>query len=458
MTYDLSETVSDGGIDDYPSLAALLNEFGDLGGIGKFMVKQATTQGQSITQQLDAGIRFLDFRIMYTDADWYCLHMMKSKKTANTYLNQVRLWLDAHTEEVIVIWLSKHGNNCAKGSDQYPGVSVDTKMAFWSQIKKTFQGLLLDTKSSPLNSTSLPELVKRNHRVVIYASDFVEFTGGTTTLATDACHIDNRLGMSDVNNLDLRHDLNLFNWMSQRLEMDKATGKFLLMSMACSPPASTIQLSAEIEFLAGATKNIPDCAKDFNITDMTNWCPSTLLDVSQLNAYYKQAVLDDAYNKNLTFPNAIYIDAVDEKGLIRTGTKLLSQGQDEPVCDIIRWTSCQTHQPVCDEGWTANGEYVHFNCYDYDGQEHGFCGLAWQNHYKCCRNTDGDHGTDGYAYVDTLLAYNVRKACASKPHEIDNCEKTIAMLEERRANNPLKLWDDCMTGRLLTPLGELTLV
>lgn len=216
MTYDLSETVSDGGIDDYPSLAALLNEFGDLGGIGKFMVKQATTQGQSITQQLDAGIRFLDFRIMYTDADWYCLHMMKSKKTANTYLNQVRLWLDAHTEEVIVIWLSKHGNNCAKGSDQYPGVSVDTKMAFWSQIKKTFQGLLLDTKSSPLNSTSLPELVKRNHRVVIYASDFVEFTGGTTTLATDACHIDNRLGMSDVNNLDLRHDLNLFNWMSQR--------------------------------------------------------------------------------------------------------------------------------------------------------------------------------------------------------------------------------------------------
>merc|ERR1712137_144645 len=140
----------------------------------------------------------------------------------------------------------------------------------------------------------------------------------------------------------------------------------------------------------------------------------------------------------------------------RTGTKPLFQGQDEPVCDVFKWTPCQMHQPVCDEGWTANDEYTHFNVFDYNGDKHGFCGLG--NHYKCCRNADGDHGTDGYAYVDTLVAYNVRKACTRKPNQIDNCEGMMAMLEERRANNPLKFWDDSMTGRLSTPPGKLTFV
>ena len=76
----------------------------------------------NVTQQLDGGVRFLDFRIQYTeppknsatqtDADWYCLHFVQSQNTVLTYLQQVRAWLVAHPTEVVVMWMSKHGSEC----------------------------------------------------------------------------------------------------------------------------------------------------------------------------------------------------------------------------------------------------------------------------------------------------------------------------------------------------------
>ena len=92
MTYDLSGTVSDGGIDDYPELAAILNSFSGVipDNVASFMHAQAQTQGLNVTAQLDAGLRFLDFRIMYTSGDWYCLHMLQTNRPALEYLAEVR--------------------------------------------------------------------------------------------------------------------------------------------------------------------------------------------------------------------------------------------------------------------------------------------------------------------------------------------------------------------------------
>ena len=82
MTWDLSETVSDGANDLNPTLSWVLHMFKSIFGIGGFIRDQAKTQGLDMVQQLDNGIRFIDFRIMYTAApegssfghhDWYCL-------------------------------------------------------------------------------------------------------------------------------------------------------------------------------------------------------------------------------------------------------------------------------------------------------------------------------------------------------------------------------------------------
>lgn len=448
MTYDLSKAVANGGIDDYPTLAGLLSEFGSLGEIGDYIRKQAEGQSLSITQQLDAGIRFLDFRIMHTNGDWYSLHLVRSNRKALEYLQEVRAWLDAHPSEVIVMWLSKHGSVCKSGNDQYPGVSKADKQNFWQQIQDVFSGLLVDTSQSSLNSTPLSDLLARSHRVAVFAEDFQEFTGGSTTLATDGCKVDNQLPMSSVDHLDTKHDVDFFAGIKDIRAKDKADGKFFLMSMANSPPGEQMTDALKIKYLPGDTDLIPTCAAAFNIPNMTGWCPETLLDVGQLTAYYRQQTLEAAFQAGHTFPNAIYIDAVGDDGVIRTGLKRLNAG-DQPVCNIYRWSSCSTSQPKCDDGWLANGDKVHWNCYDYKGDKHGFCGLAWQDHYKCCRQADAEHATDAYGYVDTLVAYNVRSACASG-HGLsqDDCESTMKMLEERRARNPVKIWSDPLNGRL----------
>jgi hypothetical protein len=90
--------------------------------IEDFIRSGAQTQDLTVTQQLDAGIRFLDVRMMleYTDepAIWYSLHMMQSRGTSLQYFREIRAWMDAHPSEVVVMWLSKHGNECATGQDQ----------------------------------------------------------------------------------------------------------------------------------------------------------------------------------------------------------------------------------------------------------------------------------------------------------------------------------------------------
>ncbi|KAH8065520.1 phosphoric diester hydrolase [Aureococcus anophagefferens] len=82
LTYDLSTTVSEAGIDDHPALAAVLHAASAAGvvpeAVGAFVRGQAQTQALNVSAQLDAGVRFVDFRVMYTSGDWYGLHLLQA--------------------------------------------------------------------------------------------------------------------------------------------------------------------------------------------------------------------------------------------------------------------------------------------------------------------------------------------------------------------------------------------
>lgn len=400
LTYDLSNRVSDGGIDSEPELAKLLHDYEKIlpDDIEDFMRQQAQTHDLTATEQLDNGIRFFDFRAMfeYSDnekADWYSLHFMESNQLALAYFSEIKAWMEVHTSEVVVLWVSKHGSTCDVGNEAYPNVTVAQKQAFWGNIVSLFGELLVDYSTMPINSTSLRDMVTANKRVVIYASDYVELTG-SSNLALDGCSIDNRLspGVGEgVSAMDWQKDA-YANAQSIIDENSKKQG-FYLVSLA-SVGGGNVIISFALRFfnktVAGEEQK---CADSYHVPGMT-WCPPTLLDQGQMANYYSQQALElSVSTAGWRLPNAIYINGLDWYGTIRTGTRIL---------------------------WGAD------------------------------RNTeDLSHATTAYAYVDTFVLNNVLIGCTNAQTSSlkGSCDAMIQRIQERRAKFPFAQWEDATHGR-----------
>jgi hypothetical protein len=161
--------------------------------VGRFLRDQAKTQGLNITEQLNSGMRFVDFRLVwskgpqkFTPYDWYSLHLVQTNQKALVYFQEIRTWLDSHPNEIVVMMLTRHGNTCLNNTDQYPGTTPEIRQSFWKSVESVFQGMLFDTSVSRANETSVSSLLARGHRVVMYAADWANFTN-SSPLAYDSC-------------------------------------------------------------------------------------------------------------------------------------------------------------------------------------------------------------------------------------------------------------------------------
>ena len=213
MSYDLSTVISDNANEIPPALAWVAHQFGpELGvaGVGPFIREQAQTQGLSMKGQLEAGARFIDLRMTYSaspndrhspDKDWYSLHLSQNNNKIIAYLKQARDFLDQHPSEILVLWLSRHGSSCKTGQDQYPGTTPKVKQKFWGEIKTLFGDLLFDRSAGGLNATTVNTMVTKGQRVVIYATDYAEFTGSDTTAYDSCVSLSNNLHGGDIDNL-----------------------------------------------------------------------------------------------------------------------------------------------------------------------------------------------------------------------------------------------------------------
>lgn len=376
LSYDLDLRVSDGGADDFYTLAEVLHNYNKVvpNDIEDYIRQQSQTQDLDITEQLNSGIRFIDARIMYeysdSNPDWYSLHFMQTISPAMKYLNDIKNWMDKHPYEIVVLWLSKHGNTCSVGNDQYPNTPIEAKRLYWDKIVSLFGSMITDFSVTKLNETSIDEMLSRNHRVVIFASDYEEFTG-SSQFALNGCWIDNQLGPGVSEEKEAyAWEMETFSKATNTIAMDKAKQNFFLMSMATGVPSAQMALAAELRFARNndsmTEKVTQKCAAAFELPGF-DWCPPTLLDISQLENYYKQFTLENtiqsalsAYNAGtslshaMRFPNAIYINGVDVDGAIRTGLTVL---------------------------WGGN------------------------------RDTQDSHSTTGYSYADSLILYNVLYSC-----------------------------------------------
>lgn len=417
MSYDLSSDLSEGYEGMGPVLSKILHTATPLVA-GKFIRTQGQTQGLTVLDMLNSGVRFIDFRIMYSDApgavwprkDWYCLHGCQSRRPALAYLKEIRAWLDAHPREVVVFWVSRHGNAFLSGTDQYPSTTPAERMAFYSQVEEVFRGKLFNASRGRLNETSVATLWSRGQQVIWYAADYAQSTN-SSELAMDARLVDNRLpGPGPAFDA-----LTLFRNGSAARAASKAKNHFMLVSLAASAPTKQIENAAKLTFLPLLPRSREsleqECAASLGIPGITRWCPMHLLDLSQLHNYYNQLILDATYNEGATnaavdFPNAIYIDAVDVGGRIRTGTQLLNPSSQDATSELP-------------DGIGA--------------------------------------GASGFAYSATLVAATLRRLCrrlaggaavtGTTTAAAEGCSAMMRGAQAARQLAPVLLWNDTAHGR-----------
>ncbi|NWX00511.1 PLCX1 protein, partial [Caloenas nicobarica] len=104
MTYclDKSSAVSGNG----SKLVKLLNKCMPCI-VHPIIMKWSTTQVLTVTEQLEAGVRYLDFRIAHKANDpsmnLYFVHMVYTTVTVQDVLWEVLRWLETHPQEVVIL-------------------------------------------------------------------------------------------------------------------------------------------------------------------------------------------------------------------------------------------------------------------------------------------------------------------------------------------------------------------
>ena len=477
LSYDLSLTVSEDGIDNLTRLAELLHVLskGSIhllpGDLEEFFRMQGKTQQLTLPQQLDNGIRFVDLRIMWEHDknEWYSIHFMQSSHPAEEYLRQIRVWLDEHPHEVIVLWLSKHGSTTATGQHAYPGVSPAQKQQFWKKYTTMFDGLLLQTNESSIFETPLAQLIERNHRVISFVSDYAEFTQSSMQ-ALDAAKIQNVYddgeGVFQEENL-LQTHIDYFKNATTNNAHINSNGGFALLGMntaspswqiisaakrqflhwmkdlnqpqhpsvdtfwpidgseqkqLLSSPSSLWRLASDLkrQFALWADGTVEDgefqlaevestifhsCASHIKIPGVNAWCPLNLLDIAQLASYYNQIAIEEAYQNSF----------VREGNY--SGDRVLSAFPNAFYLDGYDYDGTIRIGPQLLDG-TARGE---------------------------ANNTMHDAK---YAIVDTILAFNAKFACKqNKLLGSANCHGLLDRINERRSKYPMQRWDEPDLGR-----------
>lgn len=77
----------------------------DLGGLREYMRKMSVTQEKSIIEQLNNGIRYLDFRIEFISGEFYITHGLRGNKLL-VMLEDLGAFLDENSKEIVLIKLN----------------------------------------------------------------------------------------------------------------------------------------------------------------------------------------------------------------------------------------------------------------------------------------------------------------------------------------------------------------
>lgn len=430
LTYDLSNSVSDNANDIPKWLSTILHVLPP-NTISQTIRKWATTQTINITRQLDNGIRFIDFRIVYSapphvgDGDkgsvdgtsnmtWYGLHMLQTNRPAVEYLLQIADWMRAHPTEAIVLYVSRHGSRCPQR--EFESISSDIPPTFLVLLQRVLGDLIWDTRRYDIAKTPIREAIAKGGRVVVMLASYNEIVYNTTQpwLALNTCrHLNETHGHPLLHKLgDVPSSLvdmhSTFAAMPDNRVNAAFDNRFYLTTTTIQPEPFMVQGSVAVD-LAPIGKDTlrARCAGAYRIPNMTRFCPDNLLVVNMLGAYYGQRVYEKVYSDLRTwagarskgsraaapvdFPHAIYTDVLEEGGILLTGA-------DDVAAKAVR--------PVGALGGTGGGAMR----------------------------------LVGYPYCVTMVAANLLRNCANTLE--GPCAVLLSLYERARSEHPIELWSD----------------
>ena len=270
-------------------------------------------QSLTLTQQLDAGSRFLDIRVAPdSSGEWRGINVMNTCKLAVDYLVELNMWLEAHPSEVVVVFISRNGDPSSDG--QFAGIPPLSVAQFWRQLKSALPQMA-NASLLPLATSSLSEFSSSGTRAVVLVADWRELTG------------------SDSSAYDAKKSLNVLRGWGNAGESGedvvvrvlKALPRTNLASQTTPPFALTI-LNLSPEF------PISTAFGSFCMQAPT--CPATGRDLAALANYFGQFVVEGAF-KGADLPQVVLMDGLMVNGDVPIDRKARSDWSYPAVGRIL---------------------------------------------------------------------------------------------------------------------------
>jgi hypothetical protein len=153
--------------------------------VSQWICDYALTQSLSLSEQLQAGIRYLDLRIDYDAANlqFRASHMLYGLN-AEDLLNQIANFATGHPKEIVFV----------EFGPIYAGIPAETKQEFQRIITNAFAGVLIPT-STDLSTVTLGQLQNGTANVFVIVSDDV--VGNSTLIWHDQDVLENTYSNTD---------------------------------------------------------------------------------------------------------------------------------------------------------------------------------------------------------------------------------------------------------------------
>ncbi len=122
------------------------------GTVNQSIAAMAKTQTMNLTQQLDAGIRYLNLRVAWDGSQWRIVHTLFSTESLTQTLDQITEWAAAHPHEVVIVDIE---HLCVGDDAATPADQASLGQAF-TQTDQTTGKSICDLAYNGANPTTTP--------------------------------------------------------------------------------------------------------------------------------------------------------------------------------------------------------------------------------------------------------------------------------------------------------------